>query len=209
MDRNILIIIAKHPDKDKVKTRLKGSMTDEKRVEFYRGLLKDTILRLGKISGVDTCIAYAPHNAEDYFMKFSLDTIPLPPGDLGFRMLHAFTEVFKAGYTKALLVGVDIPGLTESIILEAFKCLSDKDIVFGPALDGGYYLVGMKGLKKEIFFDVPWSSAITLKKSLVRAEQLGYSVGMTEMLSDIDTIDDAKTAGLLPDDCYPELDNPG
>jgi rSAM/selenodomain-associated transferase 1 len=199
MNENALIIIAKRPDRDNVMTRLKEGMTDDERMELYIKLLKNTIIRLGNIPGVDTFIASAPQGAEVFFSRFSHSIIPLPPGDLGDRMLHAFTEVFGRGYEKASLVGVDIPELTGSIIQEAFGLLSHKDTVFGPARDGGYYLVGMRGLKKEIFVDVPWSSSQTLKESLLKAEQSGYSVGMTRMLSDIDTIDDARKYGLLTD----------
>jgi len=196
-NKNALIIIAKHPEKGKVKTRLMGTMSDEKRLELYTYLLENTMQRLGAISGVDTFIAYAPQNAESYFLRFGLKLIPLPEGDLGKRMFHAFREVFKEGYEKAALVGVDIPGLTGSIILRAFELLSDSDIVYGPAKDGGYYLVGMGALVKEIFERVPWSSENTLKESIERAKQYGYSIALTETLSDIDTIEDVRRSGVF------------
>ncbi len=190
-----LIIIAKYPDKDNVMTRLKGSLPDEKRLELYISLLKNTIHKLKEISGVDTFIAYAPSKAHEYFSGFGLKLIPLPEGDLGKRMYHAFSKIFSEGYQKAALVGVDIPELTSSIVLKAFELLIDNDIVFGPAKDGGYYLVGMKTLIKVLFEGVPWSSNQTLKKSMERAQQGGYSVALTEALSDMDTIEDVKRAG--------------
>jgi rSAM/selenodomain-associated transferase 1 len=197
MNRNALIIIAKRPDKKKVKTRLRNRMTDEQRVKLYTTLLEDTISRLRGIRGTDTFIAFAPDSAVNYFSRFSLSLLPLSQGDLGDAMLYAFQEVFHKGYTNAVLVGVDIPRLTADIILKAYAILSHKNVVFGPAQDGGYYLVGMRGLKKEIFNQVPWSSEQTLKKSVERADRFGYSTGMTDMLSDIDTIEDARTAGLF------------
>ncbi|HDH04139.1 MAG TPA: glycosyltransferase [Nitrospirae bacterium] len=194
---NALIIIAKYPEKESVKTRLKGLMPDDKRLELYVTLLNQTMQKLGAIPGVDTFIAFAPETAGEYFSRFNVRLIPLQEGDLGAGMFHAFREVFNAGYKKAALVGVDIPDISSLIILDAFDALSGSDLVYGPAKDGGYYLVGMGKLIGEVFRDVPWSSEKTLEKSLHQAGRYGYSVSLTETLNDIDTIDDAKKAGLL------------
>lgn len=195
-----LIIIAKYPGNDNVKTRLKGLMSHEKRIELYIYLLNQTLKKLGSITGVDTFIAFTPEDSEAYFSRFNIELIPLYEGDLGASMFSAFKEVFESGYHKAALVGADIPDLSESIILNAFDVLTSNDLVYGPAKDGGYYLVGMNKLIKEVFENVPWSSAQTLKKSLDQAKQFGYTVGFTETLSDIDTIEDVKRAGLLDTD---------
>ncbi len=192
-----LIIIAKYPDKDNVMTRLKGSMSDEKRLELYISLLKNTIRKLKEISGVDTFIAYAPPKADEYFSGFGVKLIPLSEGDLGERMFNALNRVLNEGYQKAVLVGIDIPGLTSSIVLKAFELLSYNDVVFGPAKDGGYYLVGIKSPAKEIFKHIQWSTDKTLNQSIERAKQFGYSVALTETFSDIDTIEDVKKAGLI------------
>jgi rSAM/selenodomain-associated transferase 1 len=196
-NKNALIIIAKHPDKGSVKTRLSGMMTDEKRLKIYTFLLKSTFSRLGSINGVDTFIAFAPRQAERYFSSFGLYLLPLPDGDLGVRMFHAFREVFSNDYQKAALVGVDIPDLSPHIIQMGFELLNNSDIVFGPAQDGGYYLIGMKKPIHALFHEIPWSSEITLQKSMEKARNLGYTVSLTEKLSDIDTIEDVKKAGFL------------
>lgn len=196
-NHNALIVIAKYPEKESVKTRLKDSMSDDDRIKLYVNFLNQTMEKLGSVPGVDTFIAFAPEDREEYFKQFNVNLIPLHEGDLGVRMLEAFRIVFSSGYQKAALVGVDIPDLTASIVLNAFDALADNDLVYGPATDGGYYLVGMSRLIKEVFESVPWSSVRTLRKSLDQAITFGYSVGFTEMLSDIDTIEDLKKAGLL------------
>lgn len=197
MNDNALIIIAKYPEKKNVKTRLKGSMTDDRRLELYVSLLNRAINDLGEIPGVDTFIAYAPKEREAYFLKFGLHLIPLNEGDLGDGMFSAFKEVFTRGYKRASLVGADIPDLSPGIILRAFDVLKDNDLVYGPATDGGYYLVGMRELIREVFENVPWSSDRTLKESIEQALKAGKSVGFTEMLSDIDRIEDVRNAGLI------------
>ena len=196
MNKNALIIIAKYPEQGKVKTRIQG-LSDRQRTELYTKLLELTMKKLSSISGVDTFIAFAPDSEEDYFKRFDVKLIPLSKGDLGERMFKAFERVFSSGYQKAALVGADIPDLSSEIILNAIELLSTHDLVFGPAKDGGYYLVGMSKLIKEVFEDVPWSSDQTLEKSLDQSTIFNYSVGFSETLSDIDTIDDVKRAGLL------------
>lgn len=193
---NALIIIAKYPEEGKVKTRIKG-LSDGQRTDLYKNLLDVTIKKLSSIPGVDTFIAFAPDSAENYFAQFGVKLIPLHKGDLGASMFKAFERVFSSGYKKAALVGADIPDLSSSIILNAIDLLSINDLVFGPAKDGGYYLVGMRKLIKEVFEDVPWSSDQTLEKSLDKSRKFNYSAGFTDTLSDIDTIDDLKRSGLL------------
>ncbi len=197
-NKNALIIIAKYPEQKYVKTRLTGAVSDKKRLSLYKFFLDSALKRLGRIKGADTFIAFAPRNKEDYFLRYGLPLLPLPAGDLGARMYYAFKEVFKKGYKKAALSGVDIPDLSARIVLKAFDLLTRSDIVFGPAKDGGYYLVGMKTLIKEIFEGVPWSSDKTLMKSIENAKLYGYNVALTEMLADIDTAEDLKNAGFLP-----------
>jgi len=115
---------------------------------------------------------------------------------LGSRMCEAFEEIFNSGYKKAALVGADIPELSAEIIINAFDILTNEDLVFGPAKDGGYYLVGMNRMIREVFENVPWSSDETLSKSLKEAEKHGYCSGFTETLNDIDTIEDVRNSGL-------------
>ena len=196
-NEHALIIIAKRPEAGRVKTRLNSHLPEEKVVEIYTYLLEQTIYKLRSIEGVDTFIAFAPDSSKDYFTRFGVKLIPLSEGDLGTGMFQAFKRVFSAGYKKAALVGADIPDLQPEIILSAIDVLSGHDLVFGPAVDGGYYLVGMKKLIKEVFEDIPWSSDETLRKSLDQSDKFNYSVGFTDTLRDIDTIDDVKRAALL------------
>lgn len=154
-NRNALIIIAKYPENGSVKTRLKGHMPDDQILSLYVHLLESTIAKLRSIPDVDTFIAYAPDNAERYFSDCKLKLIPLSEGGIGERMYSAFQVVFEKGYQKASLVGADIPDLSTNIVLSAFDLLSDHDLVYGPAKDGGYYLVGMKKPIIEVFMNIP------------------------------------------------------
>ncbi|UCH80520.1 MAG: TIGR04282 family arsenosugar biosynthesis glycosyltransferase [Nitrospiraceae bacterium] len=195
-NRNALIIIAKYPANGAVKTRING-LSDEQRVDLYSRLLNDTMAKLSSIPGIDTFIAYAPDDTGYYFSRYNAGLIPLSEGDLGNRMYQAFQDTFKKGYEKISLVGADIPDLTSVIINESYNELTVHDIVFGPAIDGGYYLIGMKKLIAEVFTDVPWSADKTLEISIKNAKQAGYSIGFTYELSDVDTYEDAQRHGLI------------
>lgn len=193
---NSLIILAKSPLKDNVKTRLIGHLSDEERLNLYEYLLKNTITKLSDIPGVDSFISYSPADAGTYFSRFGLRMFPQSRGDIGERMFNAISRVLTSGYRKVALVGVDIPEISDSIVLRAFDLLTDNDIAIGPARDGGYYLVGLKAPVREIFEDMEWSTPQTLRQTLQKASSCGYSTALTETLSDIDTITDVKAMRL-------------
>jgi rSAM/selenodomain-associated transferase 1 len=192
MQKGALIIFAKVPDKNNVKTRLAGHLTDDERLKLYTKLLNDTIWKLRCIPDIKTYICYTPESAEGYFNRSRLDVFPQTNGDIGKRMFEAIQHLLAKGYERVLLVGVDIPGLADSIITDAMNMLAVNDVVFGPAKDGGYYLVGIRKPIEELFEDIEWSTKDTLKQSIRIAESLGLTVAFTEVLSDIDTIDDVK-----------------
>jgi rSAM/selenodomain-associated transferase 1 len=193
MNKDAIIILAKAPLPKHVKTRLMGHITDEERLSLYASLLKGTVKKLSGIAGVDTLICYWPMDAKDYFMQFDLEMFPQSDGDIGKRMFHALKKVFDMSYKKAVIVGVDIPDLSSETALKALEMLDAKDIVFGPSVDGGYYMVGMKKPFREIFEGIEWSTKSTLKQSVKKASKQGCSLHFTETLLDIDTPDDLKT----------------
>jgi rSAM/selenodomain-associated transferase 1 len=193
MNKDAIIIFAKAPLKEHAKTRLAGHLTDEERLNFYESLLKGTVNKLTGLEGIDTLICYWPVDANNYFMQFGLKMYPQSDGDIGIRMFNALKKIFDIGYKKAVLVGVDVPEISSETTLTAFKMLDKKDIVFGPALDGGYYMIGMKRPLLEIFEGIDWSTEATLRQSMEKASEQSYSLAFTETLLDIDTPDDLNT----------------
>jgi len=188
--RRALIIFAKAPRSGKVKTRLSPYLDDEGRMEVCRRLLERTVNLLGSLEGIDTRICYSPPDAEEYFLRFGLEVYPQQGEDIGMRMYHAIESTLSEGYGRAVLVGADIPGLAPPIIMNALDLLARHDVVFGPAEDGGYFLVGLRRPVKEIFEGVEWSSSATLSQSVSAAEGCGMKVALTAPLPDMDTIDD-------------------
>ena len=117
-----------------------------------------------------------------------LPRIPQGGGDLGVRMARILRNMPQG---PVCIVGGDIPAITRRHINHAFNVLGSHDAVFGPATDGGYWLVGMKrvaSIPVGLFNDVRWSTEFALSDSVATLN--GASVGYVDQLSDIDTFED-------------------
>jgi hypothetical protein len=115
--------------------------------------------------------------------------------DLGARMADAFVQSFSEGLEKVILIGSDIPDLTEAVIDEAFESLQRNDAVIGPASDGGYYLIGFnKGtFLPDIFAGVPWSTGSVFRQTMKVLQEEGCNVHILPEWRDIDTVDDLRS----------------
>ena len=108
--------------------------------------------------------------------------------NLGDRMLYAFKQGFEAGYEKIVIIGSDMYDLNEASLEHAFQLLEANDYVVGPAEDGGYYLLGMKQLKKELFENKEWGTSSVLNKTLNDLSSEKYA--LLETRNDIDYYED-------------------
>ncbi len=192
-----LVIMAKAPEPGSVKTRLKGHLTDSERVALYERMLSDTVERLRQVPDTDTFITYSCTGNGEYFSRFGLPIFPQQGEGLGTRMLLALERVLKKGYSRAALVGADIPGLGPGEVMAALGLLDFADAAFGPAADGGYYLVACKKPHPEVFMGVEWSMPNTLMQTLRRAADAGLKTALGPVLEDVDTVDDLRREGLL------------
>jgi rSAM/selenodomain-associated transferase 2 len=111
---------------------------------------------------------------------------PQATGDLGRRMHLAMQCAFDGGARRVVLVGTDIPGLTAAILEQAFAALDEKDLVIGPSIDGGYWLVGMTR-PENIFDGITWSRPDVLENTLTLARRKGMTPGLLDPLNDLDT----------------------
>lgn len=125
--------------------------------------------------------------------------------DLGARMHETFTTLFGRGYRQVLIIGTDAPTLPPSTYQDALALLKDHDVVLGPALDGGYYLIGLKKPAPELFAGIPWSTDQVLPLTRKKAAELELTVAMLKEWRDIDTIDDLRC---LIEDCAEDAKRP-
>jgi len=183
-----LVIMAKAPRAGDVKTRLGKGIGVSAATGFYRSALARQLRKLAHDARWQSWLAVSPDRAlggacwPPGIARFSQGS-----GDLGQRMQRVF-DILPPG--PAVIIGTDIPDIRPAHISKAFHSLGASDAVFGPADDGGYWLVGLKRFPKvlNIFEDIRWSSPQTLSDTLRNLEN--QKVRFLESLNDIDTTDD-------------------
>jgi len=182
--RRWLVVMAKEPRCGAVKTRLSHDIGAVAATQFYRHTLANVSARLARDPRWRTLIAVAPDTSiTSSVWPEEADIIVQGSGDLGVRMQGVF-DCLPPG--PAVIIGTDIPEISNRHIAEAFSVLGANDAVLGPCGDGGYWLVGVRRTPKvpHVFTDVRWSSAHTLSDTLANLE--GRRVAMLEQLEDVD-----------------------
>ena len=123
---------------------------------------------------------------------------PQGSGHLGRRMRKAFEAAFENDAAAVVIVGSDIPGISGDILRQAFEALRQKDLVLGPAKDGGYYLIGIRRnlpakTYDRLFDGIAWGSDRVLAQTLKIAGDLGLDLTRLEYLADVDRPEDLPT----------------
>jgi rSAM/selenodomain-associated transferase 1 len=194
INQTALAIMAKQPILEKTKTRLCPFLSAREAAQLYEGLLLDTIsLVNGMSASVDMAIAITPPESQAYFERIApagARLIPVDGADIGVCLKRTLEALIDCGYQKALALNSDSPHLPRAYLSQAIQLLDQADVVLGPSLDGGYYLVGMRQLHAGIFKGIEWSTEKVFKQTLGRAVELGLSVGLTPAWYDIDTPQD-------------------
>jgi uncharacterized protein len=194
------MVFTKSPEAGKVKTRLIPFLGAEKSAELYRSMI-DRTLRTCRKSGIhDIELWCYPDKDNPYLIdcssRFNTDLSVQQGQDLGERMWFAFSQVLKR-YRFGIIIGCDCPGISPELLDSASKKLTQGyDVVIGPAADGGYYLLGCNGARKELFTNISWGSSTVLTGTLDRIRDLKMRCYELEELWDIDRPEDLKKAGI-------------
>lgn len=183
----IIIIFAREPIQGQVKTRLIPSLGKKNATELYQRLLSHAISLhtkenftdpLGavarRLAPVELCIT--PESTVDYFLSMPQSEyfeLSFQQGnDLGNRMYNVLNSALE-NYSKAILVGTDCPFLTTDEVCQAIQSLDSSDMVFSPAQDGGYVLVGAKRLLNGAFDNITWGSEHVMSQTREQLNRLG------------------------------------
>ena len=185
-DKTLLMIFIKNPVKGKVKTRLAKTIGEEKALSVYLQLLTHTCKETIQTEGVKKVFYSDKIEEKDLWDSAYFGKCVQEGNDLGERMYNAFRLGFAEGFTKIVIIGSDCPELSSDIIATAFSKLIENDFVIGPATDGGYYLLGMKKLAKEIFENKTWSTATVLQDTIDDLDKMKSSYYLLPVLSDVD-----------------------
>lgn len=179
------MIFAKAPRLGTVKSRLGRDIGMVAAWAFYRRTLESISRCLSADRRWRTWIAVTPDSAfrTAPFWPPTCRAVPQGPGDLGERMWRPLLYLPPG---PAVIVGTDIPDIQTSHIAAAFRALGNRDAVFGPARDGGYWLVGHRRRPRlpQLFTGVRWSTEHALADTLANLD--GQSVALLETLDDID-----------------------
>lgn len=192
LERRHLVIMIKEPRPGRVKTRLAADIGVIDATWWFRHQVAALLRKTAIDPRWTTWLAVSPDTAmTSGYWPAGLPRMPQGSGDLGARMRRVFGR-FCTG--SVLIIGADIPGIDKRHIAAAFDTLDGNDVVFGPAPDGGYWLVGVKSgkaLPESFLMGVRWSSSHALEDSL---KSLGgrRRVGVTNELADVDSVADLR-----------------
>lgn len=177
-----LILFTRFPELGKVKTRLAASIGDRPALEVHRELAERAISE-AKGWGGELEIWISGGEPDDWEAWQGPQQFVEQEGeDLGARLARAVKVAFDEGVRRLVVMGTDCPGLDRSRLKAAFSQLESCPVVFGPALDGGYYLVGLSAPRLDLFEGIEWGGSEVLKQSLVKAPD----ATLLEPLADVD-----------------------
>ena len=139
-------------------------------------------------AGVTVCTTRGSTVSRDFrsWLGRDLGYATQPAGDLGVRLRQAFASAFRGGARRVVAFGADVPDLSPAILHQALAGLREHDVVLGPAADGGYYLIGMKRDRPELFAGIDWGTERVCAQTRAAIGRLGLSVAELPTLSDVD-----------------------
>ena len=199
-----LLVFARLPERGKVKTRLAQSIGDDRTLAVYEAMLHDLLASIGRSSPeTEIEILWSPSetaSGEVLTRAFGDFATGMQTGStLGDRLSMAFSERFLFHATqKILAIGVDDPSLPRALIDQAFALLDSCEWVLGPAVDGGYYLVGCRAaaFDSDVFQDIEWGSSSVFPSTLAKIRDWQSSVAVLPLRHDIDVLEDLERYGL-------------
>jgi len=191
--KQAILYFVKYPEPGKVKTRLAAGVGNVKAAALYKELAEKNFRTIKQTNGeeVKTVVVFdSPAREEDIkgWLKEADGYLAQKGNDLGERMTAAFEEAFAGEFEGAMAAGSDTLALTDGILRQALRELQSKDVVLGPAKDGGYYLIGLRKAQPSLFIDMPWSTPALLEETLARIRDEKLSLALLEELDDLDDV---------------------
>ena len=182
-----LILFVKAPRPGQVKTRLAVALGEAAACAAYERLVKSLLSNLASLPEVE--FRFTPDDAGPEvqpWLRPGWITLGQGTGDLGQRLQTAFADAFADGAKRVVIIGSDCPEVTASDVREAWRELRSRDLVVGPAVDGGYWLIGLREPQPALFENIPWSSESVLAETLRRARSQRLKMQLLRILQDVD-----------------------
>jgi uncharacterized protein len=193
--RDALAVIAKEPVAGRAKTRLVPALGEVGAARAAAAMLADTLAAV-RASGADPWLCFTPAEARERLGRLApgFGLLAQGDGDLGDRLAACLGDLLGTGAGRVAIVGADTPHVPLASYRRAFALLDEVDVVLGPALDGGYYLVAAKAFRPELFVGVPMGTELVLAETLSRAARGGLAVALLPPLRDLDRLEDLASA---------------
>ena len=190
-----LIVIAKAPLRGLAKTRLIPALGEEGAAAIAEACLADTLFAVAE-TPARRRVLVLDGEPGTWLPDAGFEVLPQREGGLAERLAGAFED---SGAAPALLVGMDTPQVTASLLTASIEALCEDgvDAVIGPASDGGYWAIGLRSADPGVFAAVPMSEDETGERQRERLGELGLSFVELEQLRDIDTIEDAEAVSAV------------
>lgn len=183
-----VVVLAKHPIPGAVKTRLAAAIGAEPACRLYRAFILDLAGRLAD-SALPVTWAFWPPDAPFAALVAPAPCLPQVAGDLGARLDAAMRACFAQRRVPVIALGADAPQLEIERLHEAAAALAGgADVVLGPALDGGYYLIALGAPDAHVFSGIPWGTGGVLEATLARARERGLRVRLLPPTFDVDEV---------------------
>jgi uncharacterized protein len=195
-----VIVIAKEPIPGRVKTRLSPPFPPADAAALAEAALTDTLNAVA-----DTPVArrlLVLDGVPGDWLPAGFDVIGQRGGDLDERLAAALADAYAAMPLPMVLIGMDTPQVTAGHLTDAVRSLTtgEADAVFGPAADGGFWLLGLRRPDRSLLAGVPMSRPDTGRVQVERLAGAGLRIALAPRLADVDTFDDAElVAGRIPD----------
>jgi len=190
-----LSIMLKAPRPGTVKTRLCPPLTHVQAAGLYECFIKDVFSGAKALDSVDLFAAFTPPDSEEEVRA----VIPPVTGlfaqegeSLGARISGVFARLFSEGYKRVVVIGSDSPDLPFEYMEDSFRllCYRENTVVLGPALDGGYYLIGLNTQANELFENIRWSTESVLEDTLKKARMAYLNIELLPKWHDVDCAKD-------------------
>ena len=187
-----LVIMAKAPKPGTVKTRLAQSLPLSAVTALYSNLLQDTVALAQSLSPVEVAIMCPGPDVDELvsLLGNAAQIVPQKGEGLAAGLTSVFAHFAATGRHHVIAFNSDTPHLPAAVLESAFQTLAAHDVVIGPTLDGGYYLVGANAAYPTLFENDGMGTRSALENLLARARALELSTGLTEPFYDIDVADD-------------------
>jgi rSAM/selenodomain-associated transferase 1 len=184
----------------RTKTRLVPPLTFEQATQCNTAFMRDiaeNILTAAAQASIAGYVAYGPADAQPFFqanLPPHIGLIEASHPSLGECLDHAIAQLFERGHRAAVAVNSDSPTLPTSLLLEAAEVLARPGdrAVLGPALDGGYYLLGVKARHRRLFEDIAWSTQHVARQTQERAAELRLPMHILPTWYDVDDVSTLK-----------------